>query len=159
MNFVLFFKQVAHFGGIQDALVRAETDIFQAFYGKEPRDVELYQRHLELEGRAVVVDWYDLPQDWFATAEQKLRKEGKIFFYTREDLPKRLQQFRDAGYQVHLWKRYDFLEAKPIFFKCCRRIASAISGKVIKKVSSSGSKRPELWVYLIQQGPPEGDVR
>lgn len=146
-NFGFFAMLLGHFGGIQDALVRAEKDVFRSFYGEESDDRTLYERHLELENRAVIIDWYDLPADWFEMAEGKLRREKKLYFYARGPESEKLKRFVDGGYAVTLWKSYSFFDAKPLFFKATKAIDWAKS--LYKK-----RKKREILIYLIEERPP-----
>ena len=150
INFASFFKLVGHFAGMQDVLVRVERDLFREIYREEPNNLNLYQRHLELETRAVVVDWYDLPGDWFEKAQEKLRKEKKIFFYSRAADSKRLQRFREAGYPVTLWEQYHFLDARPLFFRFSKQVALKFPF-LERKLAFKKGKGTEIFVYLIEE--------
>ncbi len=148
-NFPLFSKLLVHFGGMQDTVVRAERDVFESFYGKKPAGPwTLYEKHHELETRAVVVDWYDLQENWFDQALEKLKRENKIYFYTRTPDGVRLKKFQEAGYAPILWKRYDFFDAKPLAFKFFK------ANSQIKQLLGKRAKRQEVLIYQIQASLP-----
>lgn len=143
-NFSILGKLISHFGGIQDALVRSEKDIFFAVYHEPPTEKTLYERHGELESRVAVIDWYELPADWLQTAIEKLNREGIIYFYARSADSERLQELRKAGYPVVFWKRYDFLDAKPLFFRIQRKMLQ------LKTLFRKSKKKKENVILIYQ---------
>lgn len=146
-NFTFYSKLLMHFGGMQDTQVRAETDIFREVFGRNPGPWELYQKHHEIESRFLVIGWYDLPADWTNQVKDKLQKEKTIYFYSDSSESERLKALQAAGYEPNLWKRYDFLDAKPGMF----RIAKAISR--FKKIIRGKAKKHEILVYRISLPP------
>lgn len=144
-NFSIFAKLLGHFGGIQDALVRAERDVYLSVYNESPNERTLYERHQELERRVVIIDWYDLPTNWLELVSKKLHEEGVVYFYTRTPDSEKLQKLGEAGYQVTFWKRYDFLDAKPLVFKLFK-ILDRFKGLVRKT-----KKENAVLVYQIKR--------
>jgi len=144
LNFGQLAKLVGHFSGIQDALVRAERDVYTDFFNEEPKGRSLYERHQELEDRAVLVNWYQLPVLWMNLAKEKINREGQLYFYTRELEPERLTQLRQAGYSAKLWKRYNFFDAKPVLFGLFKQI-NALSGRYRNRKAQNS----EVIVYKI----------
>jgi len=142
-NYALLTKLIGHFGGMQDTLVRVEKDMFQSFFRKAPEAAELYEKHLELERRAVFVDWYEYEENWFEQAQEKLQKEHVLYFLSRDENPRRLQKFRDAGYSVSLLNRYSFFDSNPPIFKILHAATKSrelLKGKPI---------RQEILIYQI----------
>ena len=143
-NMDVFTGLLTHFGGMQNAVVRAETDVYREVFGEEPTSISLYERHLELEGKALFIDWYDHGNDWFPGAETRLKQGGILYFYSREDDSPRLEQFRRAGYAVSAWRRYELLDAKTGIFTFLRW------GKKIKNSLRKKTKQsPKILVYKI----------
>lgn len=131
-NFVVLGKLVGHFGGMQSSIVAAERAIFRDFFKVEPNELTLYQRHRELEDRAMVVDWYELPPTWLEDLKAKLEQEGKVYFLTRFEDSERLGALRELNYRVDLVGRYNLLDSPPIFFKVAKKAAESmrqVSGK------------------------------
>jgi hypothetical protein len=143
-NFGILGKQLGHFGGMQDTIVRVERDVFESFYGKPPQGPELYLKHQELENRAVLVDWYQLPETWFEDAVEKLEKEGILYFYSRNEVPDRIKRFSDSGYRTQLWKRYNFFDAKPLIFMIFKKI-----NYLTRRLGGKATDR-EIFVYVIK---------
>ena len=144
-NYTILAKMVGNFGGAQDAVVRAERDIFRDFFQQTPNRLTLYERHHELENRAIIVDWYDLPDNWFEQAEEKLRRENQIYLYSRTHDPEKLTQFKEKGYEVFLWKRYNYLDAKPLVFKIFKAIAH------FKNMLRKPKKENVILIYKIRK--------
>ena len=142
-NFSLLTKLVGHFGGMQDTLVRVENDMFQSFFKKSPEGAELYEKHQELESRAVFVDWYDHEDDWFRHTERKIEQEHVLYFLSRNQEPERLQKFRDAGYQVKLFNTYSFFDSKPLIFRFLYQAAKR------KEKLRGRPMKQEIVVYVI----------
>lgn len=142
-NFARLAKLIGHFVGIQDALVRAERDVHADFFKEKPKGAALYERHQELEDRAILVDWYELPPHWIRLAEKKLDQEEQLYLYTRELEPRRLSELRQAGYRPELWKRYSFLDAKPLIFRVFKQI-SALENKYRHELKTN-----EVIIYKI----------
>ena len=144
-NYALLVKIIGNFGGAQDATVRAERDVFQDFFHETPNHRTLYERHHELETRAVIVDWYDLPENWFEQAERILALENQIYFYTRTQDSEKLAKLKEAGYAVSFWKRYDYLDAKPLVFKIFKASAH------FKKTLLKSKKENAILIYKIRK--------
>ena len=144
-NFTHLVKLIGHFGGIQNALVRAEKDVFQSFYKRPPQKAELYERHAELEKDAVVIDWYNLPPHWLEEVALKTEREKSAYFYSRTSDSDRLKQLREAGYRTTLWKRYDFLDAPPLIF----RFFQAINR--IRSLLGRPARKHEILIYKIEK--------
>lgn len=142
-NFILLGKLIRHFGGMQDTLVRIERDVYQAFYKEEPVSEHLYRRHQDLEGKAVFVDWYEHPSDWFPAAKARLNEHKQLFFYTQEAQSERLKAFQETGYDVTLWKEYDLLDSSPFIFR-------AFQGLAKLKEKLGRRNKMEIFVYRIQ---------
>lgn len=147
-NFGKYTKLSLHGGGMQHSLVQTETDIFKVAYGREPQGWELYQRHHDLETERIAVDWYELPPDWRRGLDAKLDLSGTVYFFARFADSPRLQELKEAGYAVELWKSYDFVDAKPAIF----RIAKVIRG--LKKAIRGRAKKYEILVYRIEAPTP-----
>ena len=143
-NFFILAKLLGHFGGFQNALVRAEKDVFQSFYHESPDERTLYERHQDLENRALVVDWYQLPENWFQAAVEKLNREKTVYVYTRTAQSERLEKFKTAGYEPIFLKRYDFLDAKPLIFRAFKRVAE------VKHLTGTSGKENAILVYQIK---------
>ncbi len=144
-NYGLLVKLIGHFGGMQDTLVRVEKDMFKSFFKKNPEGAKLYERHLELENRAVFVDWYEYENNWYEQAQEKLNREKVLYFLSRNENPERLQKFRDAGYEVKLFNRYSFFKSKPPIFKVLRKTTE------LKELLRGRPMTQEILVYLITQ--------
>ncbi len=142
-NDTLLSKLIGHFGGMQDTLVRVENDMFKSFFHKAPEGAELYEKHIELERRAVFVDWYEFEEKWFEQVQDKLNQENVLYFLSRNENPERLQKIRDAGYSVNLLNRESFFDSKPPIFKLLKATAKSrelLKGKPVKQ---------EILVYKI----------
>lgn len=144
LNFFTYSKLLGHYGGMQDALVRAEKDIFPLVYGEAPTDTSLYERHTELERRAVIVDWYDLPSDWIEIVKDRLAEEPAVFLYSRTLQPERLVALKDAGIEASLWKQYDLFDSKPLLFRFFKMLSKIPA--VSRKLPS-----PSIFVYKLQR--------
>ncbi len=142
-NYGFYSKLLMHYGGMQAALVRAETDVYQAVNGKTAHGWELYRSHPDLERQKMVIDWYELPADWLETAKEKLAKEGEIYFYTRSEDSERLKKLREAGLNAELWKRYNFVDAEPLAFRLAKTIQN------LKLKIRGKAKRHEILIYRI----------
>lgn len=143
-NLGFYSKLLIHFGGMQDAVVRAERDVYRSVYGEERNPLDLHRHHQELQENFLIIDWYDLPENWFEVAQGKLKKQKRVFFYARTPDSERLQRLREAGYKVMLWKRYSFFEAKPLVFRFSNLIER------FKSLYKERKKR-EIIVYLIEE--------
>ncbi len=132
-----------HFAGMQWVQVEAEKDLFREAYGKEPGPWEIYLKHSELEQRFRVIDWYNLPADWFETARAKIEKEGLLYFFSRSEDAERLESFRRAGYRVTLWNRYNFYDA-PTGFMRYLKLLNFMKLKVGRRI-----KKHEVIIYRI----------
>ncbi|MBI3307195.1 MAG: hypothetical protein HYZ84_05255 [Candidatus Omnitrophica bacterium] len=148
-NFGFYSKLLMHFGGMQNTLIKSETDIFRETFGRDPGPWELYQKHQEMESRFEVIDWYELPSDWMDTAKGKLEKEKMIYFFTRTTDSERLKALQNTGYSAELWRQYDFLDAKPGIFKAAKLIRS------LKKKIRGKVKKHEIFIYRIRHLPAE----
>ena len=144
VNLSTLTKLVGDFGGMQDALVRAERDVYQAFYHEPPDARSLYERHRELETRAVLVDWYELPDNWLKQTAGRIEREGTIYGYTRTADSDRLRQLGEAGFEVRLWKRYDLLDGRPLIFKLMK-LASRFKNSI-----RASKKENVILVYQIK---------
>ena len=116
-NYAVFAGLLSHFGGMQNAVVRAETDVYRDVFHSEPTSTSLYERHPELDGKVIFIDWYDLGPGWFSYAESRLRTEKVLYFFCHNPDSDRLKQFRKAGYSVDAWKQYEILDANPRIFR------------------------------------------
>jgi hypothetical protein len=140
VNGVILTKTIGHFGGMQDVLVKAEKDVFTSFYGRAPESGEIYKKHEELEGRAVIVDWYELPSHWFRQLNEKISREGKAYFYTREHPSKKLDKIKASELKMKLIGTYELLDAKPAIFRFLK-ILSTVKNKYRKIPKKSRAVR------------------
>lgn len=135
---------LSHFGGMQSAVVRAETDVYREVFGEEPTSTSLYERHLELEGKATLIDWYDHGKDWFPSAEARFKRETTLYFFCQKAESFRLEQFRRAGYTVVPWQRYELLDAEAAiftFFKWAMSLKNVLRRKA--------KPPPKILIYKI----------
>ncbi|MFH0983984.1 MAG: hypothetical protein V1882_00455 [Candidatus Omnitrophota bacterium] len=146
LNFLSYTKLAAHFGGMQDAVVRIGNDIHKATLGTEPKGWDLYRKHQELETRFVIIDWYELPPEWLSTAKDKLSREGVLYFMTRSASAARLQELQNAGMAPTLWKEYDLVDAKPLIFRWFRLLQN-LTGR---------AKNQKIFVYRIETSAAAG---
>ncbi len=144
-NTAFLLKWVAHFGGIQHALVESEKTIYRSYFQEEPTLSELFHRHKELEQKAVLVGWYDLPSDWIDFATQRINQQGVLFYKVRTDDDEALKQFQDRDYQVTKVGDFYFNEADPIFFRLWHAVSKQFS-------ITSPKKNPKIVVYQITPG-------
>ncbi|MFH1799450.1 MAG: hypothetical protein ABH891_01195 [Candidatus Omnitrophota bacterium] len=142
-NFTTYTKLAAHFGGMQNAVVRWSEDIYRSEFQTEPHGWELYQRYHELETRFMMTDWYELPSHWLETAQSKVAAEGTLYFLTRSTDSERLATLRTAGMKPLLWKRYDLVEAKPLIFRWFQAL------QYYKKLLTGRVKEQTVFVYRI----------
>lgn len=119
-NFGFLTKWVGHFGGIQYALFESDKRIYEALSGKIPTDIEIYKSHGDLEKRVVLVNWYDLKEDWFEDAVRRLERENALFIKTRDEEDEKVSRFREAGFAVEKLETFLFYDAKPLFFRWSR---------------------------------------
>lgn len=139
-NTLIYNKLTIHLAGMQDALVRAEKDIYRAISLPVPQGWELYEKHadLEKEDSVILSDWYESAN--LKSAEEIIAKNGFVYVYstksnpTDKEKPTLLPELIEKGYSVELSKRYDLLEGSPIIFKIL---------KGVKK------KRYDLFVYRV----------
>lgn len=143
-NFGTFIKLLGYYGGMQATVVRAEKDIFPLIYGKNPDEVTLYEKHQDLEQRAVAVGWYNYTKDWTDVMQEKLRTEKRVFLYLRTPDPERLQRLRENGFEITLWKQYSLLDADPLVFHFLKKLyhLGMFSGK---------TPSTDFFVYMIKR--------
>ena len=142
-NYALLLELIGHFGGMQDNIVKAETETYRSFFKEEPKGVALYDHHQELEDRVVFVDWYVHSENWRDQIDEKLKNEGIVYFYTRTPDSERLRALEKLGYHVALWKRFDFLNSNPFIFRMFR-VTALLNQAIRKKVRGN-----EMLVYLV----------
>jgi hypothetical protein len=145
-NLAVFSKLLGFYGGRGSAFVRAEKDIFPLVYGKDPDTRSLYEKHPELEQRAVVVSWYEYPKDWTEIVREKLLSEPRVFLYLKEPDAERFEKLKGSGISAELWKQYDFLDAEPVAFRFLKTLY------FLKKIRGN-DPRTKLWVYRLQRIP------
>jgi len=124
-NIKFLKKWVCHFGGMQHAISESEKIIHTSFFGQTPAGMVLYNRHGELEERAVLVLWYELPADWFDQAMDRLQRENVLFVKTREESDPKLERFRDRGREVEKLAVISLDDAKPAIFRVQRWLEQA----------------------------------
>lgn len=143
-NFALLGRLLTHFGGMQSTVVRAETAVYRDFFKAEPSSTSLYEKHPELESRVNFIDWYDHGPEWFEAAETKLKKEGVLYFYTREGEAPRLKQLGEAGYEINALGSYALLDSEAGIFRFLRSV-SKIKNALRKKAKLA----PMILVYKV----------